>query len=448
MDINTVEMAVLGCIFLKPEYALSKILNNLETNDFQNITHRLIFDTIKKCDNEKKAISPITISAELQLKGIDVKASALDMFSSGIFSLEYELDTYMSQVKENSERKYLIEQSGEILHELQSDGELIELRARLADLGIKNICYDNVEMPELMDIIAPEVSQGRRIGLLTGFEMFDKTTKGFHKQNLIVIASGAGKGKTALTLSMVLNMILAGKSVLYYTLEMSKEEIGKRLLQMYCGISSDRTDRKLEAEGYDPFWDNTDNVDQRKEFMNKMREFLFVINDSTHKLNKILSGIKSTNIEKIKIKKPLDLVVIDYLQLIESVNLKDGRERQISDIVYKLKWLAMDLNIPIIAICQTNREAERIEIDKSGREKRIGRNYELRDLRESGTLEQAADMVIFLNRWKKPTDKDSPQEQLDFNYNMDIKKHRHGKVFDVALVYIAEITKFEEANNG
>jgi len=154
----------------------------------------------------------------------------------------------------------------------------------------------------------------------------------------------------------------------------------------------------------------------------------FTINDKSQRLSSLIASCRSQFAEAKHRGLPFDLVVIDYLQLIQADNPRDSREQQVSKVAYGLKSLAKDIDCPILALAQVNRLAD----------KEKGREYELYDLRESGAIEQAADFVIFINRWQE---KGSPVD----HYNYSVKGNRHGKTFFRKMNVNLNIMKFEEA---
>jgi replicative DNA helicase len=398
----------------------------LKSEDFLNPLNRGIFDAIIKLDAEKKDIDAITIQETIP--GVDV---AYVRGLADLMPTWAHIDTYIEQVRSASRKKRLIEGFEKILADAKESQDIEKMLGEIQNFGNENIeqdINDCMSIKDLMIAIYPEIRDGRETGLQTGFDTLDRGLHGFYPQNLIVLASGAGKGKTAIALNFCVNMIQDNKHILFYSLEMSKFEIGKRMLAIDSEISSNKSDKILNGNAF-----SEGKADYRRQRQGALSALSFEVNDRVQSLNTLIADARARATEQKRRGNPYDLIVVDYLQLIMPNNVKDNRERQVAESAYGLKMLAKILNIPVLAIAQVNRLAD----------KEKGREYETFDLRESGAIEQAADIVIFLNHARKALGENKYEEK----YNLSIKKVRHGSQFFVPIIFTGDITKFREVEN-
>jgi replicative DNA helicase len=279
------------------------------------------------------------------------------------------------------------------------------------------------------------------IGLKTGLNDFDKKIGGLHKSDLIIVAGRPSMGKTAFATNIASNICNNKKStkkknVLFFSLEMSSEQLATRILSEISKISSEgiRTGN-LSKNEFEKLIKSSENL----------KDLSLFIDDSPALT---ISSIR-TRSRRLKRKQGLDLIIIDYLQLLsgESRNLNDNRVKEISDITRGLKAIAKELNIPIVALSQLSRKVEDRE------EKRP----QLADLRESGSIEQDADLVVFLYREEYYLARTEPPEgtekhimwtsKMEKVHNIAeaiVAKHRHGPISRVKLHFSAANTKFSD----
>jgi replicative DNA helicase len=276
----------------------------------------------------------------------------------------------------------------------------------------------DVVLRTLDSIEAAAKQDGHITGLQTGFRDLDFKTAGLQKSDLILIAARPAMGKTAFVLNVAEYVALHSKSTIaMFSLEMSKEQLVKRMLSMNSYVDSQRIRTgNLEDEDWGKLVDS----------VRRLGNSNLVIDDS--------SGITASEIHskcrKLKLEKGLDLVIIDYLQLMSGGGHRrgDSRQQEISDISRSLKVMARDLNVPVIALSQLSRAVEQ----------RPDKKPMLSDLRESGAIEQDADMVMFLYReeyYKPDTEKKGQAEVI-------IAKQRSGPTGSVHLAWLAQYTKF------
>ena len=260
-------------------------------------------------------------------------------------------------------------------------------------------------------------------GVSTGYADLNKVTNGFQPSDLIIIAGRPGMGKTAFSLNVALNAAYSDekKSVAFFTLEMSSQQLVQRLLSATAQIES----AKIRSGHFtQQDWQKLASVGSE---LSSLNFFL----DDTPAINPLELRAKC---RRIKREHGLDLVFVDYLQLMSS-SKGDNREQQISDISRSLKALAKELNIPVVALSQLNR----------GVEQRQDKRPMISDLRESGAIEQDADLIIFLYRDEVYTKDKCVEPGVA---EVILAKHRHGATDDIKLAFIKEYMQFRDIAKG
>ena len=449
------EQALLGAI-LSNNLALEKVENFLEPEHFSSKINALIFKTLKKLISNDQVADLNTLKVFLE--------NDQDFISNGGIS-------YLLKISENSISIINSKQYGELIYDLFIRRKLINLGTNLINDSYDNfedknsdIIIENTESnlynltnegdtqkgPKQFDnILSLTIDYAEKaykkssdvIGLKTGLSDFDKKIGGLHKSDLIIIAGRPSMGKTAFATNIASN-ICNGKNndnktnVLFFSLEMSSEQLATRVISELSQISSEgiRTG-------------NLSKTDFEKIIVasEQLKNLSLFIDDSPALT---ISSIR-TRSRRLKRKFGLDLIIIDYLQLItgESRNSNDNRVKEISDITRGLKAIAKELNIPVVALSQLSRKVEERE------EKRP----QLADLRESGSIEQDADLVVFLYREEYYLARTEPPEgtekhamwtsKMEKVHNIAeaiVAKHRHGPISRVKLHFSATNTKFSD----
>ena len=449
------EQALLGAI-LSNNLALEKVENFLEPEHFSSKINALIFKTLKKLISNDQVADLNTLKVFLE--------NDPDFISNGGIS-------YLLKISENSISIINSKQYGELIYDLFIRRKLINLGTNLINDSYDNfedknsdIIIENTESnlynltsdgdtqkgPKQFDnILSLTIDYAEKaykkssdvIGLKTGLNDFDKKIGGLHKSDLIIIAGRPSMGKTAFATNIASN-ICNGKNndnktnVLFFSLEMSSEQLATRVISELSQISSEgiRTG-------------NLSKTDFEKIIVasEQLKNLSLFIDDSPALT---ISSIR-TRSRRLKRKFGLDLIIIDYLQLItgESRNSNDNRVKEISDITRGLKAIAKELNIPVVALSQLSRKVEERE------EKRP----QLADLRESGSIEQDADLVVFLYREEYYLARTEPPEgtekhamwtsKMEKVHNIAeaiVAKHRHGPISRVKLHFNATNTKFSD----
>lgn len=295
----------------------------------------------------------------------------------------------------------------------QANANVVNLLSNVASDGI-------VPVKDVFDSLAMKLtnkSQGREDGVKTGFADIDKLISCLQKKSMIVLAARPSVGKTALALNIAKNVITSkeNNTVLFFSLEMSREEIGKRLLSDLTGMSSTKF-----GTG---FCDNNTLIKK----MGETKELpLFIDETPVTTIFEIKAKAKYFNK-----KHPLGLIIIDYLQLINGSDKRIPREQQIAEISKGVKSLAKELDVPVLVLSQLNRAAE-----KENREPRLS------DLRESGSIEQDADVVLLLSKKTSDKEEENPYSDNDLR-TVIVAKNRNGEVGIATLLFEKQFTRFQ-----
>ena len=425
------EMSVLGVAFIN-EYDVNKIVEEVTVDMFFDERNRHIFNAIKNLHDEKIPIDITTIKNELD-KDKKLNSVGLDYLSEVIDSVvtSANLDFYIKIVKDYAVRRNLIETATDIINNTYDDEDVTSLLDN-AEKNILNVVRartvgDFVPIQEILrraQAKLEELAKNKRTitGLETGFPDFDRITTGLQGGEMIILAARPGMGKTALALNMASYAAMhTKKAVAIFNLEMSADMLINRMIASIGQIDS----YKLQTG-------NMQEKDWKRynEAMSQLADTNIYIEDN--------AGVTSQEI-RAKCRRlansetGLGLVVIDYLQLVSSGNRRvESRQVEVSEISRALKTMALELDVPVIALSQLSRSAE----------KRESNQPMLADLRESGSLEQDADMVLFINR------KDYYEKAKDFNQKivpaeLIIAKHRKGGLGTVNLLFELNMLSFK-----
>ena len=425
------EMSVLGVAFIN-EYDVNKIVEEVTVDMFFDERNRHIFNAIKNLHDNKIPIDITTIKNELD-KDKKLNSVGLDYLSEVIDSVvtSANLDFYIKIVKDYAVRRNLIETATDIINNTYDDEDVTSLLDN-AEKNILNVVRartvgDFMPIQEILrraQAKLEELAKNKRTitGLETGFPDFDRITTGLQGGEMIILAARPGMGKTALALNMASYAAMhTKKAVAIFNLEMSADMLINRMIASIGQIDS----YKLQTG-------NMQEKDWKRynEAMSQLADTNIYIEDN--------AGVTSQEIRAkcrrlANSEKGLGLVVIDYLQLVSSGNRRvESRQVEVSEISRALKTMALELDVPVIALSQLSRSAE----------KRESNQPMLADLRESGSLEQDADMVLFINR------KDYYEKAKDFNQKivpaeLIIAKHRKGGLGTVNLLFELNMLSFK-----
>ena len=452
------EQAVIGSILVSNEI-FDEINLILSSNNFYDPIHQKIFSAIENLIFRGMLANPITLKSYFEDEKDDLNVPdylvKVTKFSTSIRqALEYSKIIYDMFV-----RRELIKISENTidtakLNDLSTTGQDIiedseKLLYELAEKGSSYsslISFDKALRQTIDMASAAYKNEEGIVGVPTGLRDLDDRLGGLHKSDLIIIAGRPGMGKTALATNIAFNAAQklqdSGKekaSVAFFSLEMSSEQLSTRILAEQSKIKSNDIRRgRISDEQFDRFLETSKNISELPLYI-----------DETPALT---IAAMSNRARRIKRLHGLDLIIVDYIQLMRgSLNYKDGRVQEVSEITQGLKAIAKELSIPVVALSQLSRQVEQ----------RDNKKPQLSDLRESGSIEQDADVVMFVyresyyleNKEPKPATVEHAEWQAKMNEvsnlaELIIGKQRHGPTGNVFLEFEAMFTKFKDTQNS
>ncbi len=422
------EQAILGCMLTDRDSVISAI-EVLKAEAFYREDNKAIYSAILGLYSKSEPIDIITVKAELVETGNFERVGGLEYLASlpERVPTTANVEKYIKIVEEKSMLRKLINTSNELValgyNETEEVDNIMDMaEKKIFDLAskkntkgytaIKDVLVES--FAKLEDLYN---SKGRLSGTSTGFTDLDSKTSGLHDSDLVIIAARPAMGKSAFAINLGTNVALqSGKGVVIFNLEMSKDQVGNRILCSEAMVDSNKIRTGLIED---------DDWVKLASTLGRLSEAPIYIDDT--------AGISIMEIRakcrKLKLEKDIGLIVIDYLQLIQgSGNKNTSREQEISEISRSLKVLAKELNVPVIALSQLSRSVE----------KRDDKRPMLSDLRESGAIEQDADIVIFLYR----DDYYNPDSEKKNVAEVILAKHRGGSTGTVDLAWLPSYTKF------
>ncbi len=422
------EEAVLGSLLIDPDGVL-KVASFLESEDFYRERNGWIYRAILDLHERREPADFVTLCDELERRNLLQEvggASYITQLINNVPSAAY-AEHYGHIVERTATLRRLIDAAGQIAalayEEAQEVDEVVD-RAEQIVFGVaeRRIRRDLVPVRQVMHDVVDRVDylhrhQGQILGVPSGFTYLDRLLGGFQKSDLIILAARPAVGKTSLALNFALNAARRFRKVVaYFSLEMSAEQLVLRLLSTETGIDQQRL-RRGEIEDHE--WDVI--MAAAGELSGTM---LFI--DDTPAMSALELRTKA---RRLQAEHGLDLIVVDYLQLMRGDNRSENRVQEISYISRALKGLARELEAPVIALSQLSRAIE----------SRADHKPMLSDLRESGSIEQDSDIVMFIYR------EDMSKENSDKKNIADIivAKHRNGPTDTIPLFFRKELTKFE-----
>ena len=391
-------------------------------SDFYQSQYGIIFDTIVELCNEGKPVDLVTLQDRLREKELPAEISAMEYARELLDSVptSANIKYYANIVSEKALLRRLIRASEEVadacyLQQEKTEAILDAAEKKMFDLFQRQGTSDYVPIRQIVLNVVDNIekasrTQGNVTGLPTGFVDLDYKTSGFQPSDLILIAARPSMGKTAFALNIARNMAAkSGISIAIFSLEMSKEQLVSRMLSMESRVDSQsmRTG-DLRDEDWTKLVEGADVIGRSR-----------LIIDDTPGIS--VSALRS-KCRKYKLEHDLGIVFIDYLQLMSGSGRSDSRQQEISDISRSLKALARELQVPIVALSQLSRAVEQ----------RPNHRPMLSDLRESGAIEQDADVVMFIYR-DDYYNKDSEKKNIA---EIHIAKQRNGPIGVVDLVWM------------
>ena len=430
------EQAVLGAMLIDKE-AIAKATELLSADDFYREAHRVIFSAMLELYNKNEAVDMVTVTEILKCdnKLEDIGGIAYITSLANVVLTAANVKYHAEIVAEKSVLRQLVRVSTEIAamgYEANDDvGTLLDTaESRILEISNRKkkndfTAINDILMDSVQSIESLLQNKGGLTGLPSGFADLDKLTSGLQPSDFIILAARPSMGKTALALNIVQNVALRAhkaiggepRSVAFFSLEMSKEQLVNRMLCAEAGIDSQRLRvGEMHDEDWTHLWDACDTMSRAKIYI-----------DDT-------AGITAMDMRsrarRLKAEHGLDLIVVDYLQLMQGSGKRNNsgdRQQEVSEISRSLKALARELDVPVLALSQLSRSVESRQVKRPM----------LSDLREAGSLEQDADIVAFLYRedYYNPDTENKHTELI-------IAKHRNGPVDTVNLFFQKQFTKF------
>lgn len=422
------EKSLLGAVLIDEE-VLADVSENVKANDFYDKNHASVFAAMMRLYERHKPVDLLTLTDELR------KKDELDMIGGSSYLTELtnhvptaaHAEAYAQMVAETAVRRRLIRASGEIsemgFDEDTTTQELLEkAEAELFSVSDQSLKQDLASLESILTDSFDRMeelhrNQGTLRGIRTGYRDLDNMTAGLQRSDLIILAARPAMGKTTLVTNLAYNVAtIAKQPVLFFSLEMSKEQLVDRML--------------ADASGVDAWNIRTGNLSDEdfsklSEAMGEMAEAPIFIDDTPG-----LSVLEMrTKARRAAHDAPLGLIIIDYLQLMQASGRSDGnRVQEVSEISRGLKLIARELNVPVIALSQLSRSVE----------SRSPQIPQLADLRESGSIEQDADIVAFIYREAYY----NPETERENITDLIIAKHRNGPTGKVELYFHPERLRF------
>lgn len=390
------EQSILGSMLLDNNIAY--LLENLSNNDFYFEQHRIIYDSMLNLYKNKTALDFVTVVDSLREKNKLEEAGGMSYITSlsTIVPTTSNVEYYMKIVKEAAEKRKIISYSYDLIKNLEEGKDVDSSLAVFENATkLKEQLNEDESLKAIIGELFDELNSGKKENKIkTGITVIDKATNGIATTDLVAIGGASGLGKSAIALRIALNMHLENKKVLIISREMSKKELGKRIILSETGISKE----KFEERNF--------NENEWKQIINVMTHYStenILIDDTT----KTVSGIK----RKLRSFNP-DLIIVDYVQLLSPSDSKENRERQVARMSNELKNITLDFHIPVIQLTQL--------ADKGKNYRPSGETY----VRESRAIYHDSNIVVYLHN---PT----LREDLDRLYNKKEyvwkeKKDRYG----------------------
>jgi len=425
------EEAVLGAVLINPE-AYFDVASFLQPDDFYIVRNRWIWESFNRLHERRSPIDFLTVCSELEQQNqlAEVGGAAYLMSLINQTPTSFHAEAYGRIIEDNSIRRRMLISANEVARlalDQQSSVDTVMDEAEKSIFGIseRRVRTDLQPIQTVLSEVYDRVDQLSRrdeeiYGVPTGLVDIDRLLGGLQKSDLLIIAGRPGMGKTGFLLSIAKNAAQKYKKhVAFFSLEMSNEQLVQRLIAQETGIDSQRLRSGKLNEGEWPLFTHAIEV------LSDTHMFL----DDTPAITPLQLRTKC---RRLHLEYQLDLVLVDYLQLMSSDMRTDNRVQEVSFISRSLKVLARELNVPVMAAAQLSRAVEQ----------RADKKPVLSDLRESGSLEQDADIVMFIHR-PDALEKDSPRANIA---EIIVAKHRNGPTHPgIELVFLSNLARFENA---
>ena len=437
------ERAILACL-MKEESSWDRLTGLIHESDFSDHKHRRIFSTMRLLAEQNKSLDPISVSGALRDSDLFGKVggqSYLLEIEETIFDEKRLLD-YKDIVRATAIRRELVHVSQHIrliathpqdrtVDELitESETKVLKVGEQRDDEEIVDRLKERID--DAVDYIKTlSERDGHVPGLESGFDRLDEFTAGFRDNDLIIIAARPGMGKTALSLNICTSILLnLEKPILFFSLEQDREQLIRRMLSSVAGVSHGKLDRGVGMTTQD--WQQLESAR-----ISLSKSEFFIVDRPNITLEDMMSQIRRINRElrehKNEPNNRLAMVVVDYLQLVKPSRDRNSRVIELGEVSRGLKALAKEFKIPVVSVAQLNRNVENRE----------NKRPRMADLRDSGEIEQDADLILFIYR-DEVYDEHSAQKG---KAEIIIGKHRNGPRGDLTLDFQANLMKF--SNEG
>jgi len=424
-----VEESLLGAMILDVE-AVTTASEILKKDDFYKESHKILFQTIMDMYKNNETIDTLLLKTKLETLGMLNEIGGLSYISklTDAGALTTNAFHYSKVIEEKAILRRLIRASSEIVtkgYNSESADKLLEAAEKsIFDISQKKNRKGFSPINEILEITYDQIealaeAEGSITGLSTGFSQIDEKTSGLQKSDLVLVAARPSMGKTSLAINICQNTALKGATVAIFSLEMAKEQLVQRMLSTEALIKvGDIRDGNLNEDDW---------ISLSKASANLAKANVFI--DDTPGINLMEMRAKS---RRLKMQHGIDLIMIDYLQLMSSTEGNESRQQEISAISRGLKALAREMECPVMALSQLSRAPEQ----------RADHRPILSDLRDSGAIEQDADIVMFLYR-----DEYYNQESEDKGIaELIIAKQRNGETGTIKLAWLGQYTKFADVS--
>ena len=427
-----VEEAVIGALLIEPS-CVDDSVEELTPSAFYSEKHRMIYQAIVALVNEHSSVDLLTVSQKLKEQGnfeVVGGASALAQLTQKVGAAAH-IEYYIKILKQKCIQRELITASYAILKDSYDDSVNVDQLIDMAQTKIFAAIQNNVkkDVQEIGSVINQAISDIERLqestglsGVPSGFPSLDRITFGWQPSDLIIVAARPSMGKTAFVMNIARNAAVDHHMpVAFFSLEMPAIQLAKRMMVSETGLSSDKIKGGTKLERYE--W-----VQLEEKLKDLAKAPLYIDDTPSLPVMEFRSKVK-----RLVNQKGVRLVIVDYLQLMQGpIELKGMREQEVAAISRMLKATAKEMNVPVIALSQLSRDAV----------KRQGSNNRplLSDLRESGSIEQDADMVLFIHRYDYQGLNEDASEVG--KTDLIIAKHRNGEIGDVPLTFRASEVRF------
>ncbi len=430
------EQSLLGCLLMEPKIQI-EVAAFLKEEDFYAESHKYIFHAMESIIKKNQPVDMVTLTDVLEKQGALEQAGGISYIAelTNVLPSSTNYQRYLDIVTRDSMLRKLIKGSADIIDNCKSSLDKTTALA-FAEKTVYDISNeaDTSEMVKIGSVI-PDVmtkfdelsnNKASTKGIKTKYKGLDRLINGIHKSDLMILAARPAVGKTSFAMNIVENVALQGHSCAVFSLEMSKDQLVQRMMCSVAGVSMENAMKGTMSKQE---WLR---IAKAKEKLSNAK--IFIDDSAMITPQQVLSKCR-----RLKSRFGLDLVMIDYIQLMsaEKSSKSDNRQQEISEISRMLKILAKEVNVPVLALSQLNRAVE----SRKGRP-------QLADLRESGAIEQDADIVMFIHRPdKSATEKEIAEGKVQTNVaEIIIEKHRNGPTGIVKLYFKGECTKFINLN--